>query len=53
MMLFTFNIGNGLTAWLLVPPFIKLAASRSRELTGGSILLGLLRLLHFLFGLPH
>ncbi len=53
MMLFTFNIGNGLTAGLVVYPLIKLAAGRFRELTGGVIALGLLCLLYFLFGLPH
>jgi AGZA family xanthine/uracil permease-like MFS transporter len=53
MMLFTFNIGNGLTAGLVVYPLIKLAAGRFGELTGGVIALGLLCLLYFVFGLPH
>jgi AGZA family xanthine/uracil permease-like MFS transporter len=53
MMVFTFNIGNGLTAGLVVYPLIKLAAGRFRELTGGVIVLGLLCLLYFWFGLPH
>ena len=53
MMLFTFNIGNGLTAGLVVYPVIKLAAGRYRELTVGSVVLGLLCLAYFLFGLPH
>src|SRR5258705_1381074 len=53
MMLFTFNIGNGLTAGLLVYPLLKLASGRYRELTGGSVVLGLLCLFYFLFGLPH
>jgi AGZA family xanthine/uracil permease-like MFS transporter len=53
MMLFTFNIGNGLTAGLLVYPVFKLAAGRYRELTGGTVVLSLLCLFYYLFGLPH
>ena len=38
MMLFTYNIGNGLTAGLLVYPLIKLAGGRrrSRAIVGSS-----------------
>jgi len=53
MMLFTYNIGNGLTAGLLLYPVIKLAAGRGRELNAGSIVLSLLCLIYYLFGLPH
>jgi adenine/guanine/hypoxanthine permease len=53
MMLFTYNIGNGLTAGLLVYPLMKLAAGRWRELNAGSIVLSALCLLYYLFGLPH
>jgi adenine/guanine/hypoxanthine permease len=53
MMLFTYNIGNGLTAGLLLYPVIKVAAGRYRELNAGSIVLSLLCLIYYLFGLPH
>ena len=53
MILFTFNIGNGLTAGLLVYLVFKLAAGRYCELTGGTVVLGLLCLFYFLFDLPH
>lgn len=53
MMLFTFNIGNGLTAGLVVYPVLKLAAGRYREITGGTVVLAVLCLFYYLFGLPH
>ena len=53
MMLFTYNIGNGLTAGLLVYPVVKVAAGRYRELNAGSVVLSLLCLVYYLFGLPH
>jgi AGZA family xanthine/uracil permease-like MFS transporter len=53
MMLFTYNIANGLTAGLVVYPLIKVAAGRGRELNGGSIVLALLCLVYYVFGLPH
>jgi adenine/guanine/hypoxanthine permease len=53
MMLFTYNIANGLTAGLVVHPVMKLAAGRYRELGGGAIMLGVLCLIYYLFGLPH
>jgi AGZA family xanthine/uracil permease-like MFS transporter len=53
MMLFTYNIGNGLTAGLAVYPVIKLATGRYRDLNAGSVALGLLCLVYYVFGLPH
>jgi len=53
MMLFTYNIANGLTAGLVIYPFMKLAAGRGRELNAGSIVLALLCLTYYLFGVPH
>ena len=53
MMLFTYNIANGLTAGLVVYPVIKLAAGRWRELNAGTVVLSLLCLVYYLFGLPH
>ena len=53
MMVFTYNIANGLTAGLVLYPLIKLAAGRHRELNPGSIVLALLCLVYYVFGLPH
>ena len=53
MMLFTYNIANGLTAGLILYPIIKLAAGRYRELNAGSVALALLCLVYYVFGLPH
>jgi AGZA family xanthine/uracil permease-like MFS transporter len=53
MMVFTYNIANGLTAGLVLHPVVKLASRRWREVNAGSAALGLLCLLYFLFGLPH
>jgi AGZA family xanthine/uracil permease-like MFS transporter len=53
MMLFTFNIANGLTAGLVLYPVFKLAAGRFKELNVGSVVLGLLCLVYFVFGVPH
>jgi AGZA family xanthine/uracil permease-like MFS transporter len=53
MMLFTYNIGNGLTAGLLLYPLMKIGAGRAKELKAGSIVLSLLCLVYYLFGLPH
>lgn len=53
MVVFTFNIANGLTAGLAVYPVLKVLAGRGRELTAGSAVLGLACLSYYLFGLPH
>lgn len=53
MMIFTYNIANGLTAGLVIYPISKLLAGRAREINGGSIVLALLCLVYFVFGLPH
>jgi len=53
MMLFTYNIGNGLTAGLVLYPVIKVLAGRGRELSGGSVVLGALCAVYYVFGLPH
>jgi AGZA family xanthine/uracil permease-like MFS transporter len=53
VMLFTYNIANGLTAGLVLYPLFKLAAGRWRELNGGGALLALMCLAYYLFGLPH
>jgi adenine/guanine/hypoxanthine permease len=53
MMVFTFNIANGLTAGLLLYPLMKLLAGRAREITAGSVVLAALCALYYVFGLPH
>ncbi len=53
MMVFTYNIANGLTAGLIVHPLVKIAAGRGRELTAGGMALALACLAYYVFGLPH
>jgi AGZA family xanthine/uracil permease-like MFS transporter len=53
MMLFTYNIANGLTAGLILYPLLKVAAGRWRQLKAGSVVLGLACLVYYVFGLPH
>jgi adenine/guanine/hypoxanthine permease len=53
MMIFTYNIANGLTAGLVLSPLFKLVAGRGKELKPGSVVLGLLCLVYYVFGLPH
>jgi AGZA family xanthine/uracil permease-like MFS transporter len=53
VMVFTYNIANGLTAGLMLYPVVKLLAGRARELRAGSIVLALLCAVYFVFGLPH
>lgn len=53
MMVFTFNIANGLTAGLVVHPVMKVLAGRWREVNGGSVALAAACLVYYVFGLPH
>ena len=53
MMVFTYNIANGLTAGLVLYPVMKLLAGRPREIGGGSIVLAALCAVYYIFGLPH
>lgn len=53
MMVFTYNIANGLTAGLVLYPVLKLAAGRWRELSPGALVLALMCAVYFAFGLPH
>ena len=53
IMIFTYNIANGLTAGLVLHPILKLLAGRAREINPGSIVLALLCLVYYIFGLPH
>jgi AGZA family xanthine/uracil permease-like MFS transporter len=53
MMVFTYNIANGLTAGLLLHPLMKAGAGRWREIRGGSWALAVLCAVYYLFGMPH
>lgn len=53
VMVFTYNIANGLTAGLVLHPVLKVATGRFREVTAGSALLAALCLVYYVFGLPH
>ncbi|HEX8255602.1 MAG TPA: NCS2 family permease [Thermoanaerobaculia bacterium] len=53
MMVFTFNIANGLTAGLILYPLMKLLAGRAREIKGGAVALAALCALYYLYGIPH
>jgi AGZA family xanthine/uracil permease-like MFS transporter len=53
MMVFSYNIANGLTAGLVLHPALKLLAGRWREIRLGGALLGILCLLYYVFGRLH
>jgi AGZA family xanthine/uracil permease-like MFS transporter len=53
VMVFTYNVANGLTAGLVLWPVFKVVTGRAREVKAGSAVLGLLCLVYFIFGLPH
>jgi AGZA family xanthine/uracil permease-like MFS transporter len=53
MMVFTYNIANGLTAGLALYPVVKLAAGRWRDLNVGALVLAAACLIYYVFGLPH
>lgn len=53
MMVFTYNIANGLTAGLVAYPLMKLVTGRTHELTSGSLALAVACALYYIFGLPH
>ena len=53
VMVFTFNIANGLTAGLMLYPVMKVLSGRARELSAGAIVLAALCTLYYAFGIPH
>lgn len=53
VMVFTYNIANGLTAGLAVYPVLKLATGRWRQLNSGMLVLALLCFLYYVSGLVH
>lgn len=53
LVLFTYNIANGLTAGLLLWPLLKALSGRWREVNAGAAGLGAICLLYFVFGVVH
>ena len=53
VMVFTFNIANGLTAGMVLYPVMKILSGRGRELRAGTLVLAGLCVLYYAFGLPH
>lgn len=53
VMVFTFNIANGLTAGLVLYPVMKALTGRARELRAGALVLAGLCVLYYAFGVPH
>jgi AGZA family xanthine/uracil permease-like MFS transporter len=53
MMVFSYNIANGLTAGLVLHPLLKVASGRGAEVPAGGWALAALCLAYYLFGLPH
>jgi AGZA family xanthine/uracil permease-like MFS transporter len=53
LVVFTYNIANGLTAGLALYPIVKVAAGRGREVRAGTWVLAAMSFVYFAFGLPH
>ena len=53
LMVFTYNIANGLAAGLILHPALKLACGRWREVHPGGALLGVLCLSYYIVGAVH
>ena len=53
LVVFTYNIANGLTAGLAFHPVVKVAAGRGREVRPGAWVLAAMSFLYYGFGLPH
>ena len=53
LVVFTYNIANGLTAGLALHPVCKVAAGRAREVKPGGWALAAMSCLYYGFGLPH
>jgi adenine/guanine/hypoxanthine permease len=53
LMVFTYNIANGITAGLILRPLLKAATGRAGEVSAGGWVLAAICLIYFVFGLPH
>jgi adenine/guanine/hypoxanthine permease len=53
LVIFTYNIGNGLTAGIVAYTVLKTAVGRYREVSGGMWVLSALSLVYYVFGVVH
>lgn len=53
VIIFSYNIANGLTAGLILHPLLKLLAGKGKDIHPGSVILAALCLIYYCFGLPH
>ena len=53
LMVFSYNIANGLTAGLILYPLFKVLTGHWRAVTLGHGILAALCLVYFVFGVPH
>ncbi|MBX9687737.1 MAG: NCS2 family permease [Candidatus Obscuribacterales bacterium] len=53
IIIFSYNIANGLTAGLVLYPLFKIFAGKHYEIHPGSYLMAALCLIYYVFGLPH
>ena len=53
VMIFSYNIANGLTAGLILHPLMKLLAGKQASIHPGAYVLAGLCLIYYIFGLPH
>ncbi len=53
IMIYSYNIANGLTAGLILHPLFKFVGGQWREIHPGSLILAAICLVYYAFGLPH
>jgi AGZA family xanthine/uracil permease-like MFS transporter len=53
LVVFTYNVANGLTAGLILHPLLKLLTGRFRELNLGIVVLAAICVAYYVVGLPH
>ncbi len=53
LVIFTYNIGNGLTAGIITYVLLKTVVGRFREVSGGMWVLAALSLVYYMFGVVH
>jgi adenine/guanine/hypoxanthine permease len=53
LLVFTYDIANGLTAGLALHPIVKVAVGRARDVQLGAWVLAAMSFLYYAFGIPH
>lgn len=53
MLVFTYNIANGLTAGLILHPILKTLGGKAREVRPAGLILAAMCLVYYVWGLPH